>query len=386
MRSSARRVATRYMLAAGVFAPDVKRIETLVRQKSYEDALEALDSFLIKKLNIRVTRSSDRLHVLTEWAHALDHEERGRFDTLVALLGNLRYALRHDRDDDDLELIWKMLDRIQEEVPWLETISRGQDDEFKHGSFTIILTKGAEGGLDEAIAALDKAAAKIRPKFPKVLYGKVYVRRGLRGSSPYGAGGQVAGVYVEATDTISLSLYATPDRDSIKTLIHEFGHRYHTRFLNSDQREKFIELSTVGDVQRSQFPLSERRRLTAEILALFREHQQENYPDSDTFLSKRAQLWLDAYPRELWRKDVMPLLKRFRDDKDNSVEPALEHALGQYQFGGNLTVVLNEGDYQPLAASLYGESKWTENFAECFLATVLGMSLPEPLKAFMDAL
>jgi hypothetical protein len=377
-------VAARYLLARGILAPDVQRIEALVRQKSYDDALAALDAFLIKQLKVHVTKSSDRLHVLTEWVHALDDKDQGRFETIVTLLGNLRYALRHDRDDT--EVMWKSIDRIKDELPWLEDLARGQDDEFKHGPFTIILTKGAEGGLDEAIAALDAAASKIRPKFPKVLYGKVYVRRGLRGDSPHESGGQVAGVYVPVTDAISLSLYATPDRDSIKTLIHEFGHRHHTRFSNGDQREKFIELSTVGDVQRSQFPLAERQRLATEYMALLREHQKEHYPDSETFLSERAQLWFTAFPRDEWRNKVVPLVKRFRDDGDNSVAEALERALSSPQYGGDLTVVLNEGKYHPLAASLYGETKWTENWAESFLATVLGLSLPAPLQVFMDAL
>lgn len=384
MSPLARRVASRYLLAAGVFAPDILRIEALIRQNAFDDALDALDQFLIKKLNIRVTRSSDRFHVLTEWAHALDYEEKQRFEQVISLFGALRYGLRNDRDDP--EVMWNLLESIKRELPWLEAVSRGQDDEFKHESFTIILTKGAESGLEEAIAALDAAAQKIRPRFPKVLYGKVYVRRGLRGDSPHESGSQVAGVYVDATDTVSLSLYATPERDSIKTLIHEFGHRYHTRFLNSDQREKFIELSTVGDVQRSQFPLAERKRLAAELMALYREHQREEYPEPDTFLSERARLWSEAYPRDEWRQDVVPLLKRFRDEQDNTVEVALEAALAQHQFGGNLTVILNEDRYQPLAASRYGEKNWKENFAECFLATVLGTPLPEALQAFMDAL
>ena len=377
----ARKVLARYLQAGRALAPDISKIEALVRRKDFDEALSALDQFLIKELNIRVTKSSDHFNVLTGWVHSLDRGDQARFETFTHILWNLRYALRNNRDE---EVMWKSLDRIKDDLPWVEEHSRGQDDEFKHGPFTIILTKGAEGSVDEVLATLDAATAKIRShsRFQKVLYGRVYVRRGLRNHSPYGGEG---GAYVEQSDTISLSLYATPDRDSIKSLVHEFGHRYHTLFLNGDQRERFIELSTVGDIQRSKFSLRERRQLAAEQMALIREHQKETYPDPDTFLSERARLFYEAFPRDDWRA-LLPLIQRFRDEKDDSVAQELERALAQSQYGGDLEVVLNEGRYHPLHASRYGETKWTENFAECFLAVVLGTSLPEALQDFMEEL
>jgi hypothetical protein len=383
------RVAVRYVLAKGIFAPDLIKVETLVRQHAYGDAIEALEGFL-KKLGVFVSRSTDSVNIRTEWVHALDPKDQERFmgflRDLLAVREELQKALPDRlvpaRDPDTIK-VQNLLDSAQEEIRWVEETSRSTEDEFKHGPFTIILTPGAETGMQEAIETLDQASKKIHQKFSKVLYGKVYVRRGLKMKGTYDpsphASGQVAGSYVAATDTLNLSLYAVPDRDSLKTLIHEFGHRYHTRFLSGDQRERFIELSTVGDIQKTSFPLAERKKIMAEIMDLLREHRKENYPDPDTFLSKRAKLWWDSYPRDAYRKDVMQLVKKFRDDNDDSVSDALEHAFGMYQYGGNLGVVTNEADVRPLHASLYGETSWQENFAESFLAYVLGSSLPEPL-------
>jgi len=385
--SPSRRVAVRYLLAKGSFAPEIKKVETLVRQSAYEDALEALDSFLVKQLNVWVAPRRENAHIKTEWLHTLERPDQVRFGEVVKLLLAARHLLMGTAPEG--MRIERIIDEVQREIPWLEEVSRGVEDEIKHGPFTIILTAGAGDGLQEAIETLDAAADKIRPKFPKVLYGKVYVRRGLlKGTyeaSPHGSS-QVAGSYVAGTDTLNLSLYATPDRNSLKTIIHEFGHRYHTRFLNGDQREKFIELSTVGDIQKTHFPLAERKKLVSEIMALLREHQKENYPDADTFLSERASLWWHSYPRDEYKQKVVPLVRRFRDDKDESVADELEHALGQYQYGGNLGVVTNEQEVRPLAASLYGETSWQENFAETFLAYILGTTLPEPLKKFMSDL
>jgi hypothetical protein len=283
-----------------------------------------------------------------------------------------------------------LLDDVKSNLVWVESVMREQEDEFTHGPFKILLMANASDGLDEALKTLDAAADKVRSKFPGVLYGKVYVRSGLKQKGTFDpapqSGGLVAGSYVAAGDFINLSLYATPDRNSVMTLIHEFGHRYHTRFLHGDAREKFIQLSTVGDVQEEFFSLSERRQIADEYLALFREHQKENYPDPDSFLSKRTQLFVNNFPRDEYRSKVAPLVRQFRDDKDNSVEAALRDALARAQFGGNLRVVLDEAKLQPQYASMYGMMSWQENFAEAFLAFVLGKALPKPIERFMVSL
>jgi hypothetical protein len=267
---------------------------------------------------------------------------------------------------------------------------RDDSDSFTHGPFKIIPLKGVVS-TTEAVEALDKAMALIERKFREVLYGKVYVRKDLRPSGTYdarpGGGAMIAGSYNDSSDTITLSMYALPNRDSVMTLIHEFGHRYHTRFLKGDAREKFIQLSTVGDVQEDFFRLSEREGFADEWIA-----RSRGFRDDETFgnggpvyLSERANTFFKGFPRDEYRAKVIPLSRRF-DDGDESVVPALREALARSQFGGNLRVVQDEDNLAPVYASDYGSTSWEENFAESFLAFVLGKALPEPLQHFMASL
>jgi hypothetical protein len=267
---------------------------------------------------------------------------------------------------------------------------RDDSDAFTHGPFKIIPLKGVVS-TTEAVETLDKATALIERKFRQVLYGKVYVRKDLRPSGTYdarpGSGSMIAGSYTAATDTITVSMYALPNRNSVMTLIHEFGHRYHTRFLKGDDREKFIQLSTVGDVREDFFRLSEREGFADEWIARSRGFRDdENFGNGGpVYLSERAKAFFSGFPRDEFRAKVSPLSRRF-DDGDESVVPALREALARSQFGGNLMVVQDEDKLQPVYASDYGSTSWEENFAESFLAFVMGKALPEPLQRFMAAL
>lgn len=58
-------------------------------------------------------------------------------------------------------------------------------------------------------------------------------------------------------------------------------------------------------------------------------------------------------------------------------------ALASSQFGGALRVIVDESKLTPQYASMYGMTSWEENFAEAFLALVLGKALPGPLERFM---
>lgn len=386
-----RRVALRYFLSRGVLGPDLLKVEALVKRGEFDDALEALDELLIKKLGISVSRSSDGYTLRTEWFHTMDPRDQDQFVGIVDTLISVRNRIRNTpRDRLEVMPLEHLLDEVKHDLPWVEQKMRGQEDEFQHGPYRVILADGASDGLPEALEALDAASDKIRPKFPKVLYGKVMVRRGLRPTGTYDpsphSGGSIAGGYVASGDFVNLSLYATPDRNSVMTLIHEFGHRYHTRFLHGDDRDKFKELFEVGDIRKEMFPLSDRKKIVEEYVTLWRMHQKDEFPDPDTVLSPRSQLWTANYPREDYKRDVIPWLKKFRDDHDESALPRLEAALGMYQYGGNLEVVLDKEQVSPVYASMYGMTSWEENFAEAFLAYVTGKVLPAPLQKFMAGL
>lgn len=389
---SGHRIAFRYLLAREQLAPALHHLEQLVRQEDWRGAREALFAFG-KTLGVFFTGSGYR--VSTEWFSALDPADQHRFLEFLKPLVNIwevvfpRASGQHARP---FEQMWmdRQFDNLREDLPWVQDAMRDESDAFKHGNFLIIPTKGVHD-TSEAVKVLDEVSKHISPKFPHVLYGKVYVRKDLRPKGSFdarpGQGGMIAGAYQATTDTVTLSMYATPDRNSTLTLIHEFGHRYHTRFLKGDKREKFMQLSTVGDVQEDFFPLAERHKFAEEYVArLTGFRDDENFGDGGpVHLSERADKFFAGYPRDEFRSKVLPLKHKF-DEGDNSVVPTLKEALARSQFGGNLRVVQNEENLSPVYASLYGETSWEENFAESFLAFCTGKVLPKSLQTFMESL
>lgn len=387
MKTISFRVARRYVkaLASKKLPALVDVTLHAVERGDYDDAHRKYDQFL-KAIGVFGGR------IVSEWAHNLTEQQISEYNRwlqeILSIRDRLRDAARPQPGEQprlgDIE--WDLGIIKHNFVEWVEPFFRDEDDEFAHGPFKVLLSDDARDGLDEALKTLDLAAAKIKPKFPKVLYGKVFITRGLKGGT-YAVAPSRAGSYVAARDSINLSLYATADRDSVMTLIHEFGHRYHTRFLHGDQREKFIQLSTEGDYEVHHFPMSERRKLVDEYVNLLLKHRIGEYPTDA--LSDRAEVWFRNYPRDEWKEKVVPHIRAFRDDQDDSVETDLREGLGMYWLDGNVRVETNNDPRrprQPLAASAYGATSWEENFAECFLHFCIGRELPEPLQKFMAAL
>lgn len=382
----AERVASRYVraLASQKLPGMVKDVIDAVHRERYEDAYEKYDKFL-RAIGIKGAPKGDTIRVESEWSFNMTPSERHDYDKWLKDLVDIRRVLQRAAylppgempQVGDVE--WDLGIIQHNFIAWVEPFFRDSDDEFKHGPFQVILADDAKQGLDEALKTLDLATAKIASKFAKVLYGKVFVTRGLKGGT-YAAPPSRAGSYVAATDSINLSLYAVPDRDSVMTLIHEFGHRYHTRFLSGEDREKFIQLSTVGDFETLHFPLAERKQLVDEYIERQRHIRDDDAPARE--LSERGKLFFYNYPRDAWKAKAGPLLTRFQNG-DDAVEEKLREALGMYQYGGNLSVETNAMTREPLSASPYGATGWQENFAECFLHFCVGKALPPPLQKFM---
>lgn len=378
----AQRVASRFMwakLSQKLPALLDDAIE-LVRKEEYAEAFLAFDKFL-KGLGIVGTASSDTLRLSGSWVMNLPPSEQSDLNQWMDKISPIRGQLRRAVDPrtrnemlsfEDIE--WDLGFLKHNFLPWVEPFFRDEADEFTHGPFKVVLMHGAGDGLEEALKTLDAACDRIKRKsaLAPVLYGKVHIVRGIQGNK--------AGSYVEVNDTINLSLYATPQRDSVTTLIHEFGHRYHTRFMDKAKRDRFIRLSTEGDFEDLYFPVRDRQRYAEEYVEMLRRHRNEDF-ESGTY-SDDAKSWFATFPREEFKR-VAPLIRQFRDDRDESVLPDLLNALGKLQFRGNLRAETNPDKRTPLSASAYGATSWSENFAESFLAYVMGWDLPAPLQKFL---
>lgn len=389
MASLAANVARRFVARAQL-VPLLKGIEQLVRSEKWNKAEEEMRAF--GKLLGVFFLGGDRLSLRTEWLAGLDDGDEKFFIAFVRKLQdvfNAIYGSQHHPDLYPTGQRWfdSGFREIYEDLPAVQELMRDESDEFKHGPFRIIPLKGVTDTA-EAVATLDKASHLIHRRFPQVLYGKVYIRKDLRPKGTYdprpGSGGMVAGAYAHATDTITLSMYATPERNSLMTLIHEFGHRYGEKFLRGDKRDEFRQLHEKGEM--ITFTPAERQKAADEYMKLFEFHQREEYPDDpDTILSPRSREYSDKTPRWIQKQDQIPLRRRFVDQKDNSAWQALHDAIALKNISGDVKFPARE-DQRGVYASDYGETSWEENFAESFLAVVLGKALPKPLQQFMESL
>ncbi len=395
MRASPDRVVARFLEARADTRASLEAVDRLVGHGDFEGATKTLLA-LLRSMDV-YAENADRVLIRTEWLHAADQEDEARFKEFVGLLVTAleRMALFEGADEDRRRearsQVSKLLALAEADAAWVDTMSRGQDDAFTHGPFQVILTSNAGDKLQEALEALDKASSLVKRKFPQVLYGKVYVRNQTQTRGTYGAAPSatkiVAGSYVAAGDFINLSLYATPDRNSVQTLIHELGHRYQNRFLSHDQEIEAQKLWAEGSVTSEVFSHREREKIAEEWLAVFKKHQQEEYVDGGKVVSPRANLWANhsyGLTRDEMRAKVIPHRRKFIDDKDDSAGPAYLRAIGRLDEPGDIALVTERDG--PQYASAYGETDWKENFAEAFLAVVAGTPLPKGLAAFMASL
>lgn len=378
----------RRFLARTQLAPMLKGIEGLIRAEKWKQAEDELHAF--GKLLGVFFLGMERQSVRSPWLSGADDDDKEFFLEWLRMLQNVFtdvYTQSHNPGvfpaDDRIHAWFRSL---YEDLPRVQELMRDESDEFAHGPFKIIPLKGVHD-TSEAVATLDKASDLIRRKFPQVLYGKVFIRKDLRPKGTYdprpGAGGLVAGAYAHATDTITLSMYATPERNSLMTLIHEFGHRYGERLLKGDNRDKFRQLHEKGEM--ITFTSAERQKAADEYMKLFELHQRDEYPDDpSSMLSPRTQEYAELFPRE--RQKYGPLLKRFRDDKDDSVRQALHDAFALKHISGDVDFPATRDQQGGVYASPYGAESWEENFAESFLHFVIGKALPAPLEKFMKSL
>ena len=389
------RIAFRYLLSREMLGPSLDTIEKLIKEEKWQEARDAIQLFA-RKLGVSMAGTYEpATSVHTEWFGALDADDQRTFLSFIDLLRPIAEvvwprAIKFPHVPEfEMMRIEAIFRHLKEDLPGIEEMRRDDTDAFKHGKFLIIPMKGITDTA-EAVKTLDEVSGHIAGKFPDVLYGKVYVRKDVRrGSyeSRPGGGGLIAGAYQAATDTIMLSMYATPDRNSMMTLIHEFGHRYHTRFLHGDAREKFIKLYKEGETVA--FTQEERKKAAEEYIDLFRHHRDEDYPEPSTILSPRTNEYAELYPREMWKKLVSPWRKRFVEEKDDSAESELRRGIIYSVSSAPVefpAVPEHLGQEKGVFASEYGRTSWEENFAESFLAFVLGKALPAPLEKFMRLL
>jgi hypothetical protein len=365
-------------------------MEALVKTDDW-DAIRSLTHKVADKLSLRI--DSGGVRPQGGWVGHLDDDERTRLNAVAEAMvsleqetGYAKYTIqRLSRETTPEGGILAFREKVEKRIGWLAEalddlgpVAFDVDDEFKHGPFRVVLMPDAIGGEDEAFALLDAVSSKLRGKFPDVLYGKVYVRRKLvaRDMDAFSRASQ-GGTYDRKSDTVTISIEALGSMDNVGALIHEFGHRYEHKFLNGPKKDLFIELSTVGEVRRESFSLSERKQFVEDAMAML----QPSNPDFRLFnMSDRANDWFVSHPEN---KKLWDLVNAIEDRKDFSLVEEFRETLGMFGKSGDVELVISDYGRKPLHASSYGATKWTENFAETFRLFVTGGQLPEPLERFM---
>lgn len=242
----------------------------------------------------------------------------------------------------------------------LASVIADVESEIKHGQFTIIPIPGiTKKQVTDALAALDEATGKIQQKFPKVLYGKVFLSKHLQKN--------VAAWYDAGTDTLALNVEAKKRFNDVYTICHELGHRHDFKLASKECKRKCWDLSTRKVYETVEFDEKLRVQMADEGVEMVKLKAlgKPIPPMSQHFL-----MWLKS-PHPHHKGDVRDLTTAYLKGKLD--EDGLRAALKGKENAKLITGKILHG---PLAVTSYGATKPGENYAEAFAHFVLGMDMP----------
>jgi len=372
---SALRVASRYILSKRNLGKLLNDCLVSLKEGNVEPAIQALDSFWVF-LDIKELPAEIGSHLLlnAEWLYALGPRDRKHVSEIVREVKDLRRSLYSYRNQGSIpEKLIKRFEALTSSASWLDSKVHSEEDEFSHGDFTIIPMPGVPRiKLQGCLEALDKASEIIRHKFPKLLYGKVYIAKSV-----------AAGVanYIPEQDTIALSLRAAKTRGDVLSLCHEFGHRYEQKFWkDKDQKNDFWELSNKPIYETVVFDKGTRSKLADEFIETAEAQiKGKKLPTSDL---------LNQYLKYLIHKNgpkLRDLSQDFLKDPNEANRKPLWIGVA-LPTEKDVIIQTDKIIRDPIAVTPYGKKNWKENFAEAFAHYMLGMPLPQEVASIMEKL
>lgn len=360
--------AARTLFARGVsLLPDYQRAMRAFDEK---------DAGPIRAFLDRVLQVVYPGHQAPPWAQALSAQRKNAWRKLVIDLQQAQLQVSAFMDTPTDPNGWlhrsalRYLQDLAKPLRALEIMSEVADEggSFRHGPFRIFTVPGvtrAETAV--ALEVFDEASSKVRPKFPQVLYGDIYLATTLAS-----AGSRTrAASYVSNDDTIQLSVRARKRFGDVYTIIHELGHRLDYKFVRGTPL--YREFSTLSTHKEWEMVLFDRKLRVQVATELVQVAEDRRAGRSFRPLSPEAELWVKQP-----EVDVKPLMTAFLAGK---LDAGQLHArlMGDKDLERMTGKVLHE----PLAVTPYGATKVTENFAEAFAHFVLGMEMPAPLQAIL---
>lgn len=363
-------VASRYLLAKGKLAPGLKAVEGELQAGNFAPVLKNLDDlWMVFEIHESPGEIGTVYSINAEWYYPLGPRLKARVKELIMAIKDLRRSLvwLQEKGGSVKQVDLTLFSVILRGAAWLEGVIPKAEEGFPHGGFTVMPMKGVSPkDIDDCLAALDKAAGYIRPKFPQVLTGKVYL-----GTSVGRGYGNVA-LYVQDHDTISLSTRASATVGDVHALCHELGHRFFHKFWkDKGQRDEFWHLSVDQVYETVEFDKALRVKMADEFISNAILMRDGGRPPTSDLLGT----WIDELKRRPEIREVAALGKKFTWDKDDLVKEKLHDALA-LPGEGTIQVRTNKVVREPLAVTSYGATNWKENFAEAFAFFVMGKPLP----------
>jgi len=363
-------VVSRYLLAKGKLAPGLKSVEDELKAGNFAPVLKALDDlWMVLEIHESPGEIGTVYSINAEWYYPLGPRLKARVKELIMAIKDLRRSISwlQKKGEPPKQVDLTLFSVILRGAAWLEDIIPKAEKGFQHGDFTVMPMKGVSPkDIDDCLVALDKAAGYIRPKFPQVLTGKVYL-----GTSVGRGYGNVA-LYVPDHDTISLSTRASATVGDVHAICHELGHRfYHKFWKDKAQRDQFWHLSVDTVYETVDFDKALRVKMADEFISNAEVMRGGGRPPTSDLLGT----WIEELKRRPEIRDVAALGKKFTWEKDDSVKDKL-HAALSLPSEPTIQVRTSKEVRGPLAVTSYGAKDWKENFAEAFAFFVMGKPLP----------
>ena len=373
-------VTSRWLFAKKMLAPGLKAVLPELQVGELKPVMKALDDlWMVFEIHEAPGELGSVFTINAEWWYGLGPRIRDRIKKLILDIKKLRRQLTwlegQGKPGGKEEQIF--FQRIIRESSWLEGVIPVAEG-IPHGDFTVIPVKGvSQKDITSCLAALDKAAAYIRPKFPQVLYGKAYL------GTSVGRGYSSVALYSPGHDTLALSTRTALTVGDVHAICHELGHRYYTKFWkNKEQRDAFWHLSVDSQYETVDFDKATRGKMADEFIFNSEKMREGGRPPTSDLLGT----WIVELKRRPEIREVISLGKKFTWEKDDSVREKLWLALALPSESGVITVRTDKEIRGPLAVTPYGGKDWKENFAEAFAFYVMGKPLPPEISAIFDRL
>lgn len=363
------RVVSRYLSAKAALALS-KLFERAVKDTAGGDwgsTREAIQG-LLKALDIRESAGDVGIvrSIEADWFYALGPRQRSRVKEVISTCVHI---LRWVNTPDVAIKMAPQVKDLAHEVVWLEKLIQEPTSVFQHGAFEINPMPGVTSKqIAEALEALDSADKLIRPKFPQVLYGKVYISLSV-------ASGVAS--YIANGDNIYLSTKTRKTVGDVHAICHELGHRFEHKFWrNSQQRDAFRQLSTESEYETIEYDTKLREQMADEFINITLARMKgQNHTQSPLLLQ-----WLN-HRMEKDFQSLRNLSQRLLQGED--VEQELRLAI---KGPKDVTLKTDKVLREPIAVTPYGRKSWKENFSEAFALYVRGSPLPPTVAVILDDL